>query len=126
MALVQQDLRGNVLGRSANGVGAFLDNLCKAEIDQFQIAVSRDHYVLRLQIAIDHVFRLEVFEYSDYLGTVEFSLVRVEVSNSAMVSEKITALEQLCNEVNIPVILHESIVIELEELIENTYDERVL
>lgn len=87
MALVEQDLRGNVFGSSANGVGALLDDLCEAEIDQFQVAVGRDHDVFGFKITIDHVFGLQVFEYSDYLRTVEFSLMSVEVANSAVISE---------------------------------------
>jgi hypothetical protein len=62
VALVQQYLRGEVLGRSAESVGARLNHLGEAEVGQLQVAVVGDQQVLRLEVAEDYALVVQVLE----------------------------------------------------------------
>lgn len=71
VALVLQDLGRQVLGRPAEGEGAILDCLGEAEVCQFEVSVSGDEDVLRLQVAVDDVPRVQVLEDGDDVCGVE-------------------------------------------------------
>lgn len=62
MTLVEEDLWCDILRCAANGVGAFGDDFCEAVVDQFEVAIVSDHNVLRLQVAINDVFAVQVLE----------------------------------------------------------------
>ena len=55
MALVEQDLRSQVLRGSTEGKGSIFDDFGKPEISQFDIAVLTDQNVFWLKIPIDDV-----------------------------------------------------------------------
>ena len=62
MTLVEQDLRCDVLRSTADSVCALGDNLCETVVDEFEVAVSSDHDVFGLQVAIDDVLAVQVLE----------------------------------------------------------------
>jgi len=72
VTLVEQDLGGDVLGSTTNGVRSLFDDLGKAKIDQFKVTVLVDHDIFRLQIAVNYILRMKVLENSGNLGAVEF------------------------------------------------------
>ena len=113
MTFIKQNLGRNVLRSSTNCIGSLLDDLGETEINQFEITVRLDHNVLGLQITVDNLLGLKILKDSDDLRAVEFSLLRIEVADATMEREEITALQQLRDEVDIQIVLHESVVIQL-------------
>ena len=71
MALIEQDLRCDVLRRSANCIGALSNNLGKAVINELEIAIAANHDVLGLQVAIDNILAMQVLEDRRDLGAIE-------------------------------------------------------
>lgn len=71
MALVEENLWRNVLRRAANGVGALLNMLGKAVVNQLQKAISADHDVLRFQVAIHDILTVQIFENACDLRSIE-------------------------------------------------------
>ncbi len=116
VALVQQNLRSDVLRSSANGVCSLCNDLCKAEVNHLQVAISANHDVLRLQIPVDNVETLKILENRDDLGSVESCLFGVEVADTSVVGEEVSALEEFGDEVNEPVVLHEAVVFHLDKV----------
>ena len=64
MALVQQHLGRDVLGRPAECVGARtgLDDLRETEIGEFGVSVGQHEQVFGFEIAVDDVQRVDVLE----------------------------------------------------------------
>ena len=71
MSLVQQYLRGQVLGSSTKSVGPSFNHLGKTEISQLEVPVFSDQQVLRLQVTENDVSIVKVLKYQDYLGCIE-------------------------------------------------------
>ena len=71
VTLVQQNLRGEVLWGSAQGVGSSFDDLRESEIDQLEVSVGGDHQVFWFEISVDNVFGVEVLEHHSNLGGIE-------------------------------------------------------
>lgn len=113
VALVEENFRSDVLWGSADGVGTFGDDLGESEINHLQVSVTADHDVLGLQVSVDDVQTLEVLEDGHDLGSVECSLLGVEVADASVIGEQVSALEQLGDEVDVPVVLHEAVVFHL-------------
>ena len=126
MTLIQQSLWCDVLGRSANGVRPLLDYLREAEINQLEVPVRLDHDVLGLQVTIDYILGLEVFEYAHDLRAIEFSLLRGKIADAAVVSKQVATFQQLRYEVYVAVVLHEAVITQLHGQDRETYDERVI
>jgi hypothetical protein len=81
-----------------------------------QVAISANHDVLWLQIPVDNVETLKILENRDDLGSVESCLFGVEVADTSVVGEEVSALEEFGDEVNEPVVLHEAVVFHLDKV----------
>jgi len=115
VALVQQDLGSDVLWRSANGVGALRNNFGESEVNHLQVAVCANHDVFWLQVTVHHFETLKVLKDGDYLCPVEGRLLGIEVAHAPVVREKVSASQQLSDEVNVLVVLHEPVVFHLQQ-----------
>ena len=93
MAFIQQDFRRNILRSPANRVCTLLDDFCEAKVNQLQVTIRLDHDVLRLEVPVDYILGLKVFEDADYLRPVKFSLLGGEMANSAVIGEKVPAFQ---------------------------------
>jgi hypothetical protein len=71
MALVEQDLRGDVLRSATNGVSPLSDHLRKAKVDELEEAVIPYHDVLWLEVSVTDIFIVQVLEDGDDLGSVK-------------------------------------------------------
>ena len=111
--LVEQDLGSDVLWSSANCVSPLSDYLSKTKVNHLQVAVCANHDVFWLQVSVDNVEALEVFENGHHLSSIKGSLLWVEVSHASVVREQISSLQQLSDKVDVLVILHESVVLHL-------------
>ena len=76
MPLVQQNLRSQVLRRTAQRKRTSLHNLGKTEVGQLQVAVVPDQQVLRLQVAEDDVLVVQVLENQHDLCCVQPNLTQ--------------------------------------------------
>ena len=76
VALFLDDLRGEVLGGAADGLGELVPHeLGEAEVRELEIAVLADEDVLGLEVAVDDAVGVEVLECEEDLGGEETSLV---------------------------------------------------
>jgi len=123
VASVEEDLRGDVLGGTANGVGSLLHDLSKAIVDKLEVTINANHNILGLKISVDDILGMQVLEDRSDLGTVELSLLGVEVSNSTVIGEEITTREQLSSEVDVTVVLEISVVAESKRMVNSLEDE---
>ena len=114
MPLVEQDLRCYILWSPAYGVSSLGDNFGETEINELQVAITAYHDVFGLQITVDYFFSLEILEYRNYLGSIESSLLGVKIANASVVSEEVSALEELSHKVDVPIVLQESVVFHLK------------
>ena len=71
VAFVEKHLGRQVLGSTAQSVGARLAVLGEAEVCQFEVPLRVDQDVLRLQVTVDDVQRVKVLEHQRHLGRVE-------------------------------------------------------
>lgn len=71
MALVQQNLRGQILGSPTQGVCSGLHQLGEAEVGEFEIAILSDKQVLWLEVPEDDVPVVEMFEDEDNLSRIQ-------------------------------------------------------
>ena len=62
MPLILQNLRGKILGCTTNSKGSVFDSFGEPEISEFEVSVSANEHVFRLQIAINDVLTVKVFE----------------------------------------------------------------
>ena len=92
VTLIKQYFRRNVLWSSANGIRTFLDDLRESEINHFQITVRADHNVFRLQVPIHNLLALQVLKNGDDLASIKLCLLGIEVTDSSVVREEVTAL----------------------------------
>ncbi len=83
MALVQDDLGSDVLRRAAEGprLPAELQLLGEPEVDQLDVAPRLQQQVLRLQVSVDDVTRVQVVERFQDAGRVEPGRRVVEVAS---------------------------------------------
>jgi hypothetical protein len=71
VALVLQDLGGEVLGSAAEGEGAVLYRLREAKVCEFEVSVCGDEYVFGFEVPVDDIAGVEVFEDGDDVRCVE-------------------------------------------------------
>ena len=71
MALVQQNLRCDVLRRAANSVGALSYSLSEAVVNELKITVVANHDVLGLEVTIYNILAVQVLEHAGDLGAIE-------------------------------------------------------
>lgn len=100
MALVLDDLGGQVLGGPAEGVGldgpivfTVTEALGKAKVDELDVAVLIQEEVLRLEVAVGDAALLlvEVLQHEDDLGGVEAGDGFVEAAQLAQVRKQLAA-----------------------------------
>ena len=78
VALVDDDLRGEVFGGAAHGPRLVLDALGKAKVRDADVAFVVDQHVLGLEVAEHNVEVVQVLECEHGLGTEESSLLLVK------------------------------------------------
>ena len=110
MALVEEDLGSDILWSAANRVRTLCHDFSESIIDQLQVTVIANHDILRLEVTVADIARVEILKDGANLRSVEGRLLRVEVANRAMVSEQVTATEQLRCEINVTIILKKSVI----------------
>lgn len=71
MALVEQNLGGDVLRCAANRVSALSDHLGEAIIDQLEIAIIANHDVFGLEVTVHNVFTVQVGKHAADLSAIE-------------------------------------------------------
>uniref|UniRef100_A0A182TKX5 Uncharacterized protein n=1 Tax=Anopheles melas TaxID=34690 RepID=A0A182TKX5_9DIPT len=91
VALAQDDLGREILGRAAQRPGSALDALGEAEIGHLQVALRVDQQVFRLQIAIDQVEIVQILERQHNLGGVEARVRLREAAHLSQVREHLAA-----------------------------------
>jgi len=107
MALVEQNLRGNVLGRATQRVrsGARFNDLCKTEVCELRISVLAQENVLRLQVAVDDVLAVDVRKCTSNLCCIKLGLLIGELAGTAKVSKELPTTDALHHYVYEAVIL---------------------
>uniref|UniRef100_A0A182INX3 Uncharacterized protein n=1 Tax=Anopheles atroparvus TaxID=41427 RepID=A0A182INX3_ANOAO len=105
VALAEDDLGRQVLGRTAQRPGATLDALGEPEIGHLQVALGVDQQVFRLEIAIDQVEIVEILERQHDLGGVEARVRLREAADLPQVREHLTAGDVLQHHVQVGVVL---------------------
>ena len=107
VALVHQDLWGQVLGRAAERVGplARLQVLHEAEVRELKVARVVDEHVLRLQVAVHELLGVEVLEHEDDLGCVELGERRFKSAEALDDSEEFASFDVLEHDVDGSVVL---------------------
>jgi len=121
MALVEQNLGRNVLGGAADGVGAFSDDFGETEVDHFQVAVASNHDVFGLKIPVADLLGVEVLKDGNNLRCVKSKVRKCllcvfgrEITHTSVIGEKVSTCQQLCNKINEPVVLVETVVFHLK------------
>ena len=75
VTLVQDNLGGDVLRGTADCEGSSLvEDLGKSEIGKLEIAVVSDKQIFGLEISVDNILRMKVFETASDSGSIESSL----------------------------------------------------
>ena len=110
MALVEEDLGSDVLWGAANRVRTLSHDLGKSIIYQLQVTVIANHDIFRLEVAVADIARVEILKDGTNLRSVKSRLLRVEIADRAMVSEQITATQELRSKINVTIILEKPIV----------------
>jgi len=77
MAFVKENLGGEILGSSTEGVRAGLAVLCEAEVRQLEVALGVDEDVFGLQVTVDNVQRVQVLKHERHLARVKPATQRV-------------------------------------------------
>ena len=113
MALVEEDLGSDVLWGAANRVRTLSHDLGKSIIYQLQVTVIANHDIFRLEVAVADIARVEILKDGTNLRSVKSRLLRVEIADRAMVSEQITATQELRSKINVTIILEKPIVAKL-------------
>lgn len=79
MALVENNLRGDVLRSTTNGEGsAFIEDLGETKISQFEVSVIGNEKVFRFEVSENDVLAMKVLEAGGDGSTVEPGLVGSE------------------------------------------------
>ena len=63
MALIEQDLGGEVFGRAAERVGSGFTVFCKTEVSKLEITFMVDEDIFGLEIPVYDMFSMQVFEH---------------------------------------------------------------
>uniref|UniRef100_A0A182Q467 Uncharacterized protein n=1 Tax=Anopheles farauti TaxID=69004 RepID=A0A182Q467_9DIPT len=105
VALAQDDLRREILGRAAQRPGSALDALREPKVRHLQVALRVDQQILRLQIAVDQIEIVQVLEREHDLGGVEARVRLGEPADLAQVREHLAARHVLQHHVQVRVVL---------------------
>ena len=109
MTLVEDDLRSDVLGSTANGESAALgQELGKAEISEFEVAIIGNEKVFRLEISEDDIFAVKVLKAGGDGGCIEAGLVSSEGLHVSEVSEEFATVDEFQDQIEMLGILGES------------------
>ena len=101
VALVGDDLGREVLGRAAEGPRAVLDVLGEAKVHKFEVAVLIKEQVLRLEVAVGDLSRVEVGEGGRDHRPIEDGRLLIELTHRAQLREKLAAQRQLEHHVDL-------------------------
>ena len=76
VALILQDLRGEVLRSSTEGKGSIFNLLGKTKIGQFEISISSNQNIFWFEVPVYDVFGVEVLKDENHVRCVEAVLNR--------------------------------------------------
>ena len=71
VSFVRDDLRGKVIWSAAEGPSLVGNAFGKSKVGDFQVAVAVEQKVFGLQISVDDVFGMEIFQGEGGLGSVK-------------------------------------------------------
>lgn len=71
MPLIQKYLRCNILRSATKRISPGFDDLREPEIGEFEVAVGSDQQVFGLQVSVDYVQAVHVFEHRGHGGSIE-------------------------------------------------------
>lgn len=95
VALVQQNLGRDVIGRPYAGLGlAGVANFRKAEVAKFEVALEINEKVFGLQVSVKDVEAVQVLEHEDHLSGVEYGLFVFEDDFVSHVGKEVSALNE--------------------------------
>jgi len=104
IAVAQQQLRGKVLGCTAEGVGAVLVlhvKLAKAEVAEGNVTLIVEQDIFWLEIAVDDVEAVQALEGAQQLSRVETTAVDIETLFPLQMMEQLAAVDKSKNEVEL-------------------------
>lgn len=104
VALAEDDLRREVLGRAAQRPRAPFHPLGKAEIGHLQVAFRIDEQIFRFKVAVDDLQVVQVLEGEHDLGGVEARMRLAEFSHFAQVREHLAAGHVLQHHIQVRVV----------------------
>lgn len=115
MALVHDDLWGEVLRSSADSVGALVrvKLFDESKVRKLQVAGLVDQYVLRLEVPVNETFAVEVLEAESHLASVKARETDVKLLKLIDKLEELTSVHILHHEVQGPVILLDTLHVHL-------------
>lgn len=123
MALISEDLRGEVLWSPTEGIGSPLDDLGEAKISQFKVPLGVYQQVLRLEIPVDHIERVHVLEHKRDLRGIEAGLGRRELPDCPQIGEQLSSLDELQHDIEILRVLADPICPDVKVEIEGVQNE---
>lgn len=104
VTLTEDDLRGEVLGRTAQRPCAALHSLGEAEIRHLQVTLRVDQEVLRLQVPVDQIQVVEVLESEHDLSGIETRMGLGEAADLAQVREHLATGHVLQHHVEVRIV----------------------
>ena len=105
MTFVEKYFRSQILWGTAQSVCSCLTILCKTEIGQFQVAFFIDQNILWLQVSVDNVLGMQVFEHHANLCGIELSMLLIQFSLSSQIREEFTTRDVVEQEVKVTRVL---------------------
>lgn len=118
MALVHNNLRCDLLRRATQCLRLGGAVLGEPEISDLQVAVTVDQHVLGLEVALDDVLAVQVFEDECGLGSLVACFHFVETVDRAEVGEEFAALNKLKEYLEVLVILGLALVVDDEGVVD--------
>jgi hypothetical protein len=102
MALVEDNLWRNILWSSTNGKGSsFIQDFSKSEVGKLEITIISNEQVLRLEVSEDDILAVEVLEASGDSSAIKPCLVGSKGFDGSEVSEELTPIDKLQNQVQV-------------------------
>ena len=111
MTDVHDDFWSHVLRRATECVSTipWLDLLHEAEVSQFDVTIVLEEDILRLEISVDQVHRMDVFEHNYDLCSIEPGQYIVQLLVSLQQIEQLPELQEIFEHVEIILILINSL-----------------
>jgi len=102
VALIEENLWRDVLGRSTERVGAILNHFGEPKIRELQVPVLCEQDILRLQISVNDVFGVAVLKNERDARRVKSSRLIVKPTGFSQVGEELPPNHVLEHQVQVP------------------------